>query len=76
MRRRAANVRKDCTCDITFWISRDVLQDAQVVLELDSTLSSAEQELNKKWWTKVMQLNSRHLETRKKMRKILRCVKL
>ena len=44
--------------------STDVLQDAQVVLELGSTQRSAEQELNKKWWTKVTQLNSRRLEIR------------
>ena len=35
--------------------STDVLQDAQVVLEMSSTQRSAKQELNKKWWTKVMQ---------------------
>ena len=68
---RVANVRKDCTCDRTFWLSTDVLQDAQVVLDLDNIQMSAEQELNKKWWTKVMQLNSRHLETRKKLCKSL-----
>ena len=28
---------------------------------------TAEQELNKKWWTKVMQLSSRHLQIRKKL---------
>ena len=49
---QAANVRKGCTCDRTFWIGADVLQDAQVVLALGSTQRSAEQELNKKWWTK------------------------
>ena len=32
-----ANVRKGCTCDRTFWISTDELQDAQVVVELDNT---------------------------------------
>ena len=35
------------------------------MLELGSTQRSVEQELNKKWWTKVMQLNLRHLEIRK-----------
>ena len=48
---QAANVRKGCTCDKTFWISTDVLQDAQAVLELGSTQRSAEQELDKKRWT-------------------------
>ena len=71
---QAANVREGFTCDRTFWISTDVLQDAQVVLELGSTQRSAEQELNKKWWTKVMHLNSRHLEIRKKLRKSLMSV--
>ena len=46
---RVANVRKDFTCDRIFWISTDVLQDAQVMLELDNTQRSAEQELKKKW---------------------------
>ena len=32
-----------------------VVQDAKVVLESGSTQRSAEQELNKKWWTRVMQ---------------------
>ena len=31
---QAADVRKGCTCDRTFWISTDVVQDAQAVLEL------------------------------------------
>ena len=48
-----ADVRKECTCDRTFWTRTDALQGAQVVLEL------AEQELSKRWWTKVMQLNLR-----------------
>ena len=51
-----------------------MIEDAQVVLELGSTQRSAEQELNKRWWTKVMQLNSRHLEIRKKLRKSLMSV--
>ena len=59
------------TCDRTFWTSTDVLKDAQVVLEMGNTQRSAEQELNKKWWTKVTQLNSRHLEIRKKLCKSL-----
>ena len=29
---KAADVRKECTCDRTFWTSTDVLQDAQAVL--------------------------------------------
>ena len=58
----AADVRKDRTCDRTCLTSTNVLQDAQVVLEMGSTQRSAEQELNKKWWTKEVQLNSRHLE--------------
>ena len=49
----------------TFWTSTDVLQDAQVVLATGSTQRSAEQELNKKWWTKVMQSSSTRLEIRK-----------
>ena len=32
-----ADVQKECICDRTFWTSTDALQDAQVVLELDST---------------------------------------
>ena len=64
---KAADVRKECTCDRTFWTSMDVLQDAQVVWEMGSTKRSAEQELNKKWETRVMQQNSRHLEIRKKI---------
>ena len=47
---QAANVRKGCTWDRTFWISSDVLQDAQAALDLGSTQRSAEQEVNKKWW--------------------------
>ena len=35
------------------------LQDAQVVLELGSTQRNAEQELNKKWWKRVMQVKLR-----------------
>ena len=58
---KAADVRKEWSCDRTFWIGTDVLQDAKVVLEM-GTQMRAEQELNKKWWTEVMQLNSRHLE--------------
>ena len=64
---QAADVRKECSCDRTFWTSTDVLQDAQVVLESGSTHRSAEQELNKKLWTKVMQLSLRHVEIRKKL---------
>ena len=37
-------------------ISTDVPQDAQVVLEWDNTQRSAEQELNKKCWIKVVQI--------------------
>ena len=40
---KAADVRKECTCDRAFWTSTDVLQDAQVVLESGSTQRSAEQ---------------------------------
>ena len=47
---KAADERKECTRDRTFWTSTDVLQDAQVVFEMGSTQRSAEQELNKKWW--------------------------
>ena len=43
-----ADVRKECTYDRVFWTSTDVLQDAQVVLEMGSTQRSAELELNKK----------------------------
>ena len=57
-----------------FLTSTDVLVDAQVVLAMGSTQRSAEQELNKKWWTKVMQLNSRHLDIRKKLCKSLMSV--
>ena len=71
---KAADVRKECTCDRTFWTSADVLQETLVVLEIGSTQRSAEQELNKKWWTKVMQLNSRHMEIRKKLCKSLMSV--
>ena len=39
--------------------STQQLQDTQVVLESGSTQRSAEQELNKKWWTRVMQLKLR-----------------
>ena len=46
---KAADVRKECTCDRTFWTLTDVLQDAQVVLEMGSTQRSAGQELKKKW---------------------------
>ena len=67
MSRKAADVRKECICDGIFWTSTDVLQDAQVVLELVSTQRSAEQESNKKWWTEVMQESSRHLEISKKL---------
>ena len=49
-----ADVQKECICDRTFWTSTDALQGAQVVLELGSTHRNAEQELNKKWWTRVM----------------------
>ena len=49
-----ADVQKECTCDRTFLTSTDALQDAQVVLELGSTQRNVEQELNKKWWTRVM----------------------
>ena len=38
------------------------LQDAQVVLESGSTQRNAEQELNIKWWTRVMQLKLRKLK--------------
>ena len=51
---KAADVRKEGTCDRTFWTSTDILQDAQVVLELGSTQRNAELELNKKSWTRVM----------------------
>ena len=34
---QGANVRKGCVCDRTFWISTNVLLDAQVVLGLDNT---------------------------------------
>ena len=44
---KAADVRKECTCDRTFWTSTDVLQEAQVVMGMGSTQRSAEQELNK-----------------------------
>ena len=64
---QVVDVRKECTCDRTFWTSTDVLQDAQVVLESGSTQRSAEQELNKKWWTKVMQLSLTHVGIRKKL---------
>ena len=50
---QVADVQKGCTCDSTFWTSTDVLQDAQAALELDSTRRIAEQELSKKWWTRV-----------------------
>ena len=39
---------KGCLCDRT---CKNILQDAQVVLGLDNTQRSAEQELDKKWWT-------------------------
>ena len=39
--------------------STQQLQDAQVVLESGSTQRNAEQEVNKKWWTRVMQLKLR-----------------
>ena len=39
---KAADVRKECTCDRTCWTSTDVLQDAHVVLALGSTQRSAE----------------------------------
>ena len=67
------NPTKGQTCEKSvlateyFWSSTDVLQGAQVVLEMGSTQRGAEQELNKKWWTKVMQSSSRHLEIRKKL---------
>ena len=54
--------RKSCTCDRTFWTSTDALRDAQVVSESDNTQRSAEQELSKTWWTKVMQLKLGHLK--------------
>ena len=57
-----ADVHKGCTSDSTFWTSTDVLQDAQVALEVDSTRRIAEQELSKKWWTRVMQFKLRHLK--------------
>ena len=44
------------------WTSTDALQGAQVVLELGSTQRNAEQELNKKWWTRVMQFKLRLVE--------------
>ena len=34
---QVVDVRKVCTHDRTFWISTDVLQDAQFVLDLDNT---------------------------------------
>ena len=34
---KAADVRKECTCDRIFWTNTDVLQGAQVVLESGST---------------------------------------
>ena len=58
-----ADVQKECFCDRTFWTSTDLLQDAQVVLEMGSTQRNAERELNKKWWTRVMQLKLRLVET-------------
>ena len=60
--KEVADVQKGCTCDSTFWASTDALQDAQVALELDSTRRIAEQELSKKWWTRVMQLKLRRLK--------------
>ena len=54
-----ADVQKECICDRTYWTSTDALQGAQVVLELGSTQRNAEQELNKNWWTRVMQLKLR-----------------
>ena len=42
---KTADVRKECTCDRTFWTSTDVLQDAQVVLESGSTQRSAERRI-------------------------------
>ena len=66
-----ADVRKGCTFDRTFSRSTDVPQDGQAALELDNTQRSAEQELNNISWTKVMQLNSRHLEISKKLCKSL-----
>ena len=70
---KAADLRKECTCDRTFKTRTDVLQDAQVMLESGST-QTAEQESNKKRWTKVMELNSRPLEIRKKLCKSLMLV--
>ena len=49
------DVRKGCTYDRAFWISTDVRQDAQVVVELDHTRRIAEQQWSKKGWIKVMQ---------------------
>ena len=43
---------------------------AQVVLELGSTQRSAEQELNKKWWTRVMQFKLKEPDANLKKRKI------
>ena len=37
-------------------LDTDALQNAQVVLESGSTQRNAEQELDKKWWTRVTQL--------------------
>ena len=65
---------KGCPCDRTFWMCTNMLQDAQVVLELDNTQRSAEQDLDKKWWTGVMQLNWRILEIRRKLCKSLMAV--
>ena len=56
------DVQKDCICDRTVWTSTYSLQGAQVVLELGSTQRNAEQELNKKWWTRVMQFKLRLME--------------
>ena len=47
--------------------STDVPNDAQVVLESDNTQRIAEQELNEKCLEKVIQLNSRQVEIKKKL---------
>ena len=64
-----ADDRKGCICDRAFWISTDVRQDAQAVLELDHTQKIAEQELNKKYWIKC---DATKVETREKQEEIVK----
>ena len=70
---KAANVRKVCTCDRTFWTSTDVLQDAQVVVDMGST-QECRARIEQEMVDKVMQLNSRHMEIKKKLCKSLMSV--